>query len=94
LTKESDRLPALSGLVKAGLSMSEVERFTGSYIAPPWSWLSHRSGNRLLFQGRWLSKVSEGLDFVLKPIAQVLDITAEPAGLDPTGTLKSGRLFL
>jgi hypothetical protein len=119
LTKESDRLPALSGLTKqvqaAGLaplvagvpannvhpwllwkalSMSKVERFTASYIAPSWSWLSHPSGNRLLFQDRWLSKVSEGLDFVLKPIAQVLDITVEPAGLDPTGALKSGCLIL
>ena len=119
LTKESDRLPALSGLMKqiqaAGLaplvagvpannvhpwllwkslSRSKEERVTASYIAPSWSWLSHPSGNRLLFQDRWLSKVSEGLDFVLEPIAQVLDITAEPAGLDPTGALKSGRLIL
>jgi hypothetical protein len=47
-----------------------------------------------IVQDRWLSKVSEGLDFVLKPIAQVLDITAEPAGLDPTGALKSGCLIL
>jgi hypothetical protein len=64
------------------------------YTAPSWSWLSYPSGNRLLFQDRWLSKVSEGLNFVLEPVAQILDITAEPTGLDPTGALKSGRLVL
>jgi len=121
LTKESDRLPALSGLMKqiqaAGLAPlvagipannahpwllwkpleeNVLERMSlfPCYTAPSWSWLSCLSGNRLLFQDRWLSKVSEGLDFVLEPVAQILDITVEPAGLDPTGALKSGRLVL
>jgi hypothetical protein len=29
-----------------------------------------------------------------EPVAQVVDIVAEPAGLDPTGALKSGHLVL
>jgi hypothetical protein len=121
LTRESDRVPALSGLAKQvqmaglaplvagipannvhpwllwkplGTAAAAVWKRSTNYIAPSWSWLSYPSGHKLLFQDRWLSKISEGVDFVLEPIAQVLDITAEPAGLDPNGALKSGRLVL
>jgi hypothetical protein len=72
-------------------SLSSKKRHT-EYIAPSWSWASVNCTYKINFINSYLTQ--PGLSVKLEPIAQVVDIAAEPAGLDPTGALKSGSLTL
>ncbi|KAH6675898.1 hypothetical protein B0J14DRAFT_373825 [Halenospora varia] len=62
------------------------------YIAPSWSWASFNCASKISFYHPYLSQPKMSVES--EPIAQVVDIVAEAAGLDPTGALKSGYLIL
>lgn len=110
LTRETDRFPALSGLTKAvedrglgrfvaGLWTENLPRClawicskggvrTDVYVAPSWSWASIAGGHPIAYR-----MLHEEFDNSLNYL-EILDVTFELAGPNPTGAIRSGYLVV
>jgi hypothetical protein len=117
LTKETDRLPALSGLTGtfrdkelgefvAGMWTkslplwltwevygSQISPDPAVYVAPSWSWISITSGNQIEYaHSGW--KKDGNSNHLLDIKLSILDVHCELAGTDPSGTIKSGYIYV
>jgi hypothetical protein len=117
LTKETDRLPALSGLTGifrdkelgdfvAGMWTkalplwltwevygSQLSPDPAVYVAPSWSWISIASGNQIEYAHcGWTKHGNSNLLLDIK--LSILDVRCELAGTDPSGTIKSGYIYV
>ena len=106
LTREEDKLAALSGLVKEFQTLVQAQYLAGlwnRHIVPQLLWELHRGGGYCsstyrapswswaLVEGSFLTTTSSRLSGNL---VKVIDAKVVPAGLDPTGAVLSGYLKL